>query len=146
MTDTDNESPAPARAILGTRDDVIWLAGLLEGEGTFDAHRGKYPRIRLAMTDRDIVGRAASLMGCGIRLSLKRAPAASTWHAELSGPRAAAIMAELLPYMGTRRSGRMADVIAIHHYRTKATETSKSAPGPEVGRPLGIAKPLALTA
>jgi hypothetical protein len=144
MTDTDQEAPAP-RAILGSRDDVIWLAGLLEGEGTFDAHRGKYPRIRLAMTDRDVVGRAASLMGCRIRLSLKRAPAASTWHAELSGPRAAAIMAELLPYLGTRRSGRMADVIAIHHYRT-AAESSKSAPGPEVGRPLGIAKPLALTA
>lgn len=144
MSDQLPALPSP-RAIYGDRDDAIWLAGLLEGEGTFDAHRGKYPRIRLAMTDRDIVGRAATLMGSRIRLSLKREPAAPTWHAELSGPRAAAIMAELLPYMGTRRSGRIAEVLAVYHYRT-APAASKSAPGPELGRPMGIPKPLALTA
>lgn len=137
-----SDTPPTSSVILGDRDDVLWLAGLLEGEGTFDAHRGRYPRIRLAMTDRDVVGRAASLMGCRIRLSLKRAPAAPTFHAELSGPRAAAIMGELLPYMGTRRSARIAEVLAVFHYRT-AAPSSKSAPGPDLGRPLGIAKPLA---
>lgn len=48
-------------------DDTIWLAGLLEGEGTFDLHRGKYPRVRVGMTDRDVVGRAATLMDTRVR-------------------------------------------------------------------------------
>jgi hypothetical protein len=129
--------------IHGTRDDLIWLAGLLEGEGTFDAHRGKYPRIRLAMTDRDIVGRAASLMDTKIRLSLHTAPAKPTWHAEISGDRAAGIMAEILPFMGARRSAKIAEVLAIHHFRQKAVIAAGkgTTPGPRVTRPLGVAKP-----
>jgi len=130
--------------IHGTRDDVLWLAGLLEGEGTFDAHRGKYPRIRLAMTDRDIVGRAASLMDAKIRLSLHPAPAQPTWHTEISGERAAAIMREILPFMGTRRSGRIASVLGTHHFRQKAVQEkgTGSTPGPRLARPLGLAKPV----
>lgn len=124
--------------IHGDQLDLVWLAGLLEGEGSFDAHRGKYPRIRLAMTDRDVVGRAASLMDAGIRLSLHPAPASATWHTEISGERAAEIMRDILPYMGTRRSGRIADVLGVSHFRSAE---GKSSPGPIVGRPAGIAKP-----
>jgi hypothetical protein len=43
--------------------DIAWLAGLLEGEGSF--MRGKRkdaPGISLAMTDRDVVERAAKLL------------------------------------------------------------------------------------
>ncbi|AWY06664.1 endonuclease [Microbacterium phage Zeta1847] len=142
------DSDTTPTAILGTNEDVVWLAGLLEGEGTFDAHRRKYPRIRLGMTDRDVVGRAASLMGCGIRLTLKPAPMSPTFHAEISGERAARIMRELLPHMGARRSGRIAEVLSIHATRTgklapRAGGGSRSTPGPSLGRPLGIAKPQA---
>jgi len=125
--------------IHGTREDTLWLAGLLEGEGAFDAHRGTYPRIRLAMTDRDVVGRAASLMDTGIRLSLHKAPAKPTWHAEVSGPRAAEIMREILPHMGTRRSGRIAEVLGVVAFRAEPERNSR--PGPKVTRPAGIAKP-----
>lgn len=117
-------------AINGDREAVIWLAGLLEGEGAFDAHRGRYPRIRLQMTDRDIVDRAAALMGTTVRLSLKQAPASSTWNAELSGDRAAAIMAELLPFMGSRRSQRIADVLSTSAYYKG--HDRPSLPGPSV--------------
>lgn len=130
-------------AIHGTHDDVVWLAGLCEGEATFDLHRGKYPRIRLAMTDRDVVGRAASLMDTKLRLSLHRAPAQPTWHSEISGERAAQIMTELLPYMGTRRSGKIAEVLARYEFETKGEFANKtSIPGPKVRRPAGIAKPV----
>lgn len=130
--------------IYGNRDDLLWLAGLLEGEGSFDAHRGKYPRIRLAMTDRDVVGRAASLMGAEFRLSLHPAPAKATWHTEISGERAAEIMREILPFMGTRRSQRIADVLGVHAYRARKgidAPRSTSTPGPRVSRPAGIAAP-----
>lgn len=130
--------------IHGNREDLIWLAGLLEGEGTFDAHRGRYPRIRLAMTDRDIVGRAASLMDAKIRLSLHDAPAKPTWHTEISGDRAAAIMREILPFMGSRRSGRIAEALSAGHFhalRQGGKAAPSSTPGPRVTRPAGITKP-----
>lgn len=129
-------------ALHGTRDDLLWLAGLLEGEGSFDAQRGKYPRVRVGMTDRDVVGRAATLMGTSIRLSLRRAPASPTWHAEVQGPRAAEIMREVLPFMGTRRSQRIAEVLAVHEARVGELGDRSSVPGPAVGRPAGVLKAL----
>lgn len=126
--------------IHGDRDDVLWLAGLLEGEGTFDAHRGKYPRIRLAMTDRDVVGRAASLMDTKLRLSLHPAPAKATWHSELSGPRAAEIMREILPHMGARRSAKIAEILGVVAFPGEPSRGA-STPGPRVTRPAGITKP-----
>ena len=128
-------------AVHGSRDDLLWLAGLLEGEGSFDAHRGKYPRIRLGMTDRDVVGRAASLMDASIRLSLRPAPNQPTWHTEISGVRAAAIMAEILPHMGSRRSGKIASVLSAYRWPTEASK-SASCPGPALTRPAGIPKPI----
>jgi hypothetical protein len=127
--------------IYGSREDLLWLAGLLEGEGSFDAHRGKYARIRLAMTDRDVVGRAATLMGAQFRLALHPAPAKATWHTEISGPRAAEIMAEILPHMGARRSQKIADVLGVVHYyalERAGDRITSSTPGPSVGRPAGI--------
>lgn len=125
--------------IHGDRDDLLWLAGLLEGEGTFDSHRGKYPRIRLGMTDRDVVGRAASLMDAKIRLSLHPAPAKPTWHTEISGDRAAEIMRAILPFMGARRSAKIATILAAAAYRAEGVKTST--PGPRLTRPAGVAKP-----
>lgn len=119
--------------INGNRDDLLWLAGLCEGEATFDLHRGKYPRIRIGMTDRDTVGRAATLMGTRVRLSLHGAPAQATWHTEVSGKRAAEIMVDLLPHMGSRRSGKIATVLGHAALRLP----SASMPGPRITRPPG---------
>jgi hypothetical protein len=126
-------------AVNGTREDLVWLAGLLEGEGTFDLHRGRYPRIRVGMTDRDVVGRAAHLMGSQIRLSLRPAPYAATWHAEISGTRATALMQELLPLMGARRSAKIASVLG-HAAMPEGSARSAAMPGPSLRRPPGLAR------
>lgn len=118
--------------------DVVWLAGLLEGEGTFDLHRGKYPRVRVAMTDRDVVGRAATLIGARVRLSLKPAPYKASWHAEVSGEKAAEVMRAVLPYMGSRRSAKIAAILgatALGKTETPKRITVPSQPGPQVVRP-----------
>lgn len=109
--------------------DLMWFVGLCEGEASFDAQRGKYPRIRIGMTDRDVVGRAATLMGCRVRLSLKPAPFAAMWHAEIQGERAADLMRLILPHMGARRSARIAEVLG----HTSLTRGQK--PGPRITRP-----------
>lgn len=112
-------------------EDIIWLSGLLEGEGCFDLHRQKYPRIRLGMSDRDVVGRAATLMGSRVRLSLRPAPQSAMWHTEISGERAITIMKLILPHMGSRRSGKIATILG---HATLAI-TSHGAPGPRIVRP-----------
>ena len=126
------------RPELDNRLDVVWLAGLLEGEGTFDLHRGKYPRVRVGMTDRDVVGRAATLIGSRVRLSLKPAPYQATWHAEITGAKAAEVMRAVLPFMGSRRSGRIASILGAANLGTVVTpkrENVVSMPGPKVVRP-----------
>ena len=113
-------------------DDLLWLAGLLEGEGTFDLRDGRYPRIRVGMTDRDIVGRVATLLGVRVRCSYRRPPEAAMWHAELTGERAAGFMEQLLPHMGSRRSGRIATILAHASLRDSSR---RQMPGPRVVRP-----------
>jgi hypothetical protein len=53
--------------------DVIWLAGLLEGEGCFNIRPDKNNQVRVSieMTDRDIIERAAKLFGSNVS---QRAP------------------------------------------------------------------------
>lgn len=119
------------------RDDLLWLAGLLEGEGSFDLHRGRYPRIRLGMTDRDVVGRAATLLGGRIRLSLKPRPNKATWHVEISGRKAVAVMVAILPFMGARRSARIAEILG----HASLPEGSNGRPGPEIVRPPALPLP-----
>ena len=109
--------------------DIVWLAGLLEGEGTFDMHRGKYPRVRVGMTDRDVVGRAATLMGSRVTLRLHDAPAQATWHAEVSGAKAVAVMEAVLPQMGARRSGAIATILG---------QSGKATTRPKPQRPPGL--------
>ena len=53
------------------REDIIWLAGLLEGEGSFQIAKqpnGNTTRheISISMTDKDIIKRASKIMGGNI--------------------------------------------------------------------------------
>lgn len=125
------------------RDDVLWLSGLLEGEGCFDLHRRIYPRVRLAMTDRDVVGRVATLFGSSIRLTLKPKPAAPTWHAEVQGARAVEVMRAVLPYMGSRRSGRIAEILSAYGARKLEVAPTGNAYRGTLTRPPGLLSPTA---
>lgn len=122
-----------------SREDAIWLAGLLEGEGTFDLHRKKYPRVRVGMSDRDVVGRAATLMGAQVRSSLKPYPNAAMWHAEVSGVKAVAVMEAVLPNMGARRSGKIATILGW----ARLAEGTSGVPGPKISRPPATPLPVA---
>ena len=125
-----------ADPILNDLFDVVWLAGLAEGEATFDLHRGRYPRIRIAMTDRDVVGRAATLMGTRVRVTFRPKPYMAMWHAEASGDKAAEIMRALLPHMGSRRSAKIAEVLGAYDLRDP--EAPRRIPGPALTRPPGL--------
>lgn len=114
----------------------MWFVGLCEGEACIDSNRG-LPRIRVGMTDRDVVGRAATLMGVSVRLSLRRPPNNPVWCAEVTGARAAEILREILPHLGARRSAKAAAVLAAYEFRAT---TRQSIPGPQIVRPPALTR------
>src|ERR1051325_8300115 len=92
--------------------DIYWLAGLLEGEGSFIAD-GRFPKIALKMNDRDVVQRAQELLrpkpyranGNAIKYYEDKTaiPIRKYWFASISGRRAVGWMLTLYPLMGERR-------------------------------------------
>ena len=102
------------------REDAAWLAGLLDGEGCFDNPRGN-PRVRVKMSDLDVVLRAADIMGASTyheddprAFLLNRKP---LMVAQITGDRAVAVMRSVLPWMGSRRSAKITEVILAHEAR-----------------------------
>lgn len=98
-----------------TENELHWLAGLLEGEGCFTT-TGKakcYPAVYMVSTDRDVVKRAAALMGCNVQIlkhtsEISRKP---QHRAVVQGTKAKALMEAVLPLMGTRRSERIRELL-----------------------------------
>ncbi len=82
-------------------DDLHWLAGLLEGEGSFLAGPPSQPRtpaLVVHMTDRDVVERVARLLGTTVQpVAPQRDHHRPTFVARVRGRRATAWMRLLAP-------------------------------------------------
>ena len=87
------------------RDDIIWLAGLLEGEGWFGLSDGKYPVIGLKMCDEDIVVRVSDMWN--VRVNHHR----NYWMANIYGTNAIEWMITLYLLLGSRRRKVIAEII-----------------------------------
>jgi hypothetical protein len=96
--------------------DLYWLAGLLEGEGSFLAgppSAPNSPQISLTMTDEEIVARAAGLLQTTYRKYVKKQPdRLPAYYLSLKGGRAVAIMRLLRPLMGQRRQAQIDKAVA----------------------------------
>lgn len=97
---------------------VPWLAGLLEGEGSFNT-TGGYPVVKLTMCDRDIVARVADLFGgTGIWDMTQDGDAergwSPTWATGQAGARAADLMRTLRPLMGARRGAAIDRALQVY--------------------------------
>lgn len=90
-----------------------WLAGLLEGEGSFSTVGAGGVRIGLEMTDDDVIAQAGSLM-CSIyrKVSARNARYKPTYVTVVYGNRAATVMQQSLPWMGERRAAKIRDCLA----------------------------------
>lgn len=98
--------------------NLYWIAGLLEGEGCFYYNpkrrsKGSYMWIKLAMTDKDVIERAASIMNCNIQGPYTRV---GTTHkpvyvATLYGRYAVAWMMTLYTLMGERRKETIKEIL-----------------------------------
>jgi hypothetical protein len=101
------------------RDTLSWAAGLLEGEGYFTtAKRGggrwTYLQIGAAMTDKDVILRLQKFFRLGKVYSYqpKRAREQRLWRWLVYNKDARKIMLRVLPYMGSRRSRRIHQLLS----------------------------------
>ena len=104
-----------------SESDIMWLAGLLEGEGCFDQTNTKVPRVRLRMTDADVVDRMAMIIGAHIT-RVKTVPPRGlgkleSYSLEIGGISAIELMKQLLPQMGGRRSNKIREILQNCHSR-----------------------------
>lgn len=99
--------------------DLYWLAGLLEGEGSFLSGPPSKPnrtRISLQMTDRDVVERAAAILGSRMCVARSRQEAhhKGSYITMISYQRARDWMARLRPLMGERRQSQIDRALTSH--------------------------------
>jgi hypothetical protein len=98
--------------------DLHWLAGLLEGEGTFLAGPPSAPRspaVQVAMVDRDVVERAGALLCAAVTVVPSRREGWKTAYCvRVRGARAVLWMKRLRPLMGTRRRDQIDRAMASY--------------------------------
>ena len=92
--------------------DLYWLAGLLEGEGSFlkpPPSSPASPRVAVEMTDRDVVERVGRVLGAIAQPMPDRNNPRwkPTYRALIGGERAADLMRLLHPLMGLRRQAQI---------------------------------------
>jgi hypothetical protein len=109
----------PALEYESTDEDwFYWLAGLLEGEGSFIKGTPSAPnksRIHVNMTDKDVIEHVAQMMGVNAKGPFYRdQPRKPRYFATLPGLRAMEVMKRLRPLMGQRRQGQIDVVIASY--------------------------------
>jgi hypothetical protein len=100
-----------------TDAELHWLAGILEGEGSFMRGPPSHPNqpgISISMTDRDVIERVRVLFGmsyvqCGDKRPGKWKP---HYAVRVRGNSAVVLMKKLRPLMGQRRQGQIDRAIA----------------------------------
>ncbi len=107
--------------------ELHWLAGWLEGEGSFMApppSNPRCPRISAQARDKDVVCEAARLMQIKPGFEKSRRPHwSSIWRVLLQGRRALTLMHALAPLLGERRGTQIQCAVTA---TVEATETPSS--------------------
>jgi len=100
-----------------TNLELAWLAGLLEGEGSFLLKKDKYPLISIEMTDEDVIRRAAVLLGrpeSVLACQPRAVDHKPTWRVAVQDQTlAASLMMTLYPLMGERRRSKIKEVLSV---------------------------------
>ncbi len=102
-------------------DSVDWLAGLLEGEGTFFTCKShvngkiyRYPYVSVNMTDEDVVQRVCNIFGTKITVLKKLPNRKQQWKCTAYGARAVEIMKSIRPLMSKRRSDKIDEILKYY--------------------------------
>lgn len=95
---------------------LAWLAGLMEGEGSFSKATPampRKPRMSVKMTDRDVVEQVCELWGTCLWTTVPKVERFKTvFSTELVGGSAVAMMALLRPHLCARRQAQIDEAVA----------------------------------
>ena len=86
--------------------ELGWLTGIVEGEGSF-GFTGPYetPCIRVGMTDKDIIERAARLLGVKVYKEERHSSRKTVWLIRISDQlKIVYLLTAMIPGLGERRS------------------------------------------
>lgn len=91
--------------------DLYWLAGLIEGEGSFMWN--STPTIAVQMTDEDVINRACKIIGIKPRnpYQCKKGNRKLVYHFAICGSRAISWMMTLYSLMGERRKANIRELL-----------------------------------
>lgn len=107
-----------------SNDDLHWLAGLLEGEGSFmpgPPSSARTPVVAVHMTDEDVVARVARIFGRKVQVVRPRSVRWQTsYMVRVQGAKAVYWMQLLRPLMGSRRQGQIDRALACYAPRPVA--------------------------
>jgi hypothetical protein len=111
--------------------EVHWLAGLLEGEGSFMAGPPSNPRmpiISIHMTDGDVMARVGRIFARTVHVVRPRNPRRrTTYRVRVQGGNAVRWMTLLRPLMGGRRQAQIDRALACYDPRPSALLTDETA-------------------
>jgi hypothetical protein len=97
--------------------EAAWVAGVVEGEGTFRRDRRRAGQIRVVMTDRDIVERLREVTGLGLIYDRGRRKAhyRQAWEWQVTRRNSVGLLvSELAPFLLSRRR-RMIGHLLLEH-------------------------------
>lgn len=120
---------------------IFWLAGLLDGEGSFlwirnsQARTGRWSYsavVKVKMTDRDLVARVAELFGSKVNGPYRNGDGKEVYETSAHNSKAIQWMLTIYPIMGFRRQLQIKGVVTgwkgyrsqIRKTRTKINNTS----------------------
>lgn len=100
--------------------DIYWLAGLLEGEGSFFCRPdGSVAGLKIASKDEDVVFRARSIVGTSYSVSGGCYNGCYMYNYQVYGTLAIQWMMTLLPLMGNRRRQKIIDCLTFWKARPR---------------------------
>lgn len=107
-------------------EEIAWLAGIYEGEGSCSITNGRAIRIEITMTDKDIIDRICNLTGLGrVRILPSRNEKykqAFNWG--LGSLNAVSFLNVIMPWLGERRAARAK--AAVKNWTTNKRQANKT--------------------
>jgi hypothetical protein len=96
-----------------TRENIAWLAGILEGEGCFSCDRGR-PRIQVRMTDKDVLERCVFISGFGrIYGPINKPNRKPMWYWKVTNSeKSYALICAVYPFLMSRRAEKIRSVVS----------------------------------
>lgn len=100
------------KIITVSKSDLMWLAGLIEGDGCFHLTKSGKPAVAVEMTDKDVIERVGKIWNAEVYCcEPKRKHYKPSYRSSVFSNKAKAFMIALKPYMSSRRQSKIAEII-----------------------------------